>query len=164
MSLFGGHLGPPPAGLTSAPNRRDGPSMTTSSLSLVLCLAVATTACKGDGDRPAETAPAPPTGAPAASEPAGTQPSTTAALASDVAKGDPLLLAICRAHDEVAAEGVAPEILLQSTAVRSMERHGVTEAQMSELGATPAALLASIRSRGAPPACAGLIAALEARL
>lgn len=76
---------------------------------------------------------------------------------------DPLLAAVCRAHDEVVSEGVPEDNLLQHTAVRSIER-GVTEAQLSELGATPFALLASIRARGNPPACARLVSALEARL
>lgn len=104
-------------------------------------------ACGNGGDPPAPRAADP--------APTATAPAKTAE--------DPLLVSVCRAHDEVAAEGVEPGVLLQSTALRAMERHGVTEARMNELGASPAALLASIRSRGAPAACTKLVIALEAR-
>ncbi len=76
---------------------------------------------------------------------------------------DPLLLRVCAAYDEVVAEGVDPDVLLQRVAVRAVTRHDVTEEQLAELGARPAQLLESIRSRGEPEACAGLVTALEAR-
>jgi len=76
---------------------------------------------------------------------------------------DPLVLKVCAAYEEVAEEGVASDVLLQTVAVRAVSSHGVTEAQLAELGARPEQLLASIRSRGEPPTCAGFVAELEAR-
>lgn len=134
-----------------------------SRLALLLLAALITAACSRDGDRPAEKRQAK-TAVPATREPGRSDTSASGARASDVTEADPLLLAVCRAHDGVVAEGVPPERLLQFAALRSMERHGVTEAQMSALGATPQELLASILARGAPPECADLIATLKARL
>lgn len=135
-----------------------------SSMALLSLAGLLTAACGRDGDRPAEQGQATATAVPVRNEPGRSDVSASGARASDVTEADPLLLAVCRAHDEVVAEGVPPERLLQFAALRSMERHGVTEAQMSALGATPQALLASILARGAPPACAELIATLKARL
>jgi len=77
---------------------------------------------------------------------------------------DPLLEKVCAAYDEMVAEGVDPDVLLQSVAVRAVTRHGVSEEELAELGARPAQLLESIRSRGNPEVCAGFVTALEARL
>jgi hypothetical protein len=139
-------------------------TMSMSSMALLSLAGLLTAACAGDGDRAAEKRQDTSTAVPATSEPGRADTSAGVEAASDGTEADPLLLAVCRAHDEVVAEGVPPERLLQFAALRSMERHGVTEAQMSTLGATPQALLASILARGAPPACAQLIATLKARL
>lgn len=74
------------------------------------------------------------------------------------------MLAICRAYDEVVAEGTASDVILQTAALRAVEKHGVTEAELSAYGATPTALLKSIQDRGDPPACAPLVEALKAKL
>ena len=139
-------------------------TLSMSSMALLSLAGLLTAACGRDGDRPAEKGQATATAAPVRNEPGRSDVSASGARASDVTEADPLLLAVCRAHDEVVAEGVPQERLLQFAALRSMERHGVTEAQMSALGATPQDLLASILARGAPPACAELIATLKARL
>jgi hypothetical protein len=139
-------------------------TMSMSRMGLLLLAGLLIAACGRDGDRRAEKRQATATVVPATSEPGRADAAASVERASDGMEADPLLLAVCRAHDEVVAEGVPPERLLQFAALRSMERHGVTEAQMSTLGATPQALLASILARGAPPACAQLIATLKARL
>lgn len=81
---------------------------------------------------------------------------------AEPAKGDPVLLKVCKAFDEVTAEGKADQdhLLAQRTAVRATEL-GVSEAQLEALGPQPPQLLASIRARGNPPECAAFIAYLE---
>jgi hypothetical protein len=124
--------------------------MSRSWMVLSLSLAGLTAAvCGRDGDRPADTGPATATGVPVTSEPGRSDVSASGVRARDAAKADPVLLAICQAHDEVAGEGVPPERLLQFTALRSMECHGVTEAQMSAFGATPDARSPAF-ARGVP--------------
>ena len=71
-------------------------------------------------------------------------------------------VSICRAYDEVVAEGTAKDLVLQTTALRATQKHGLTEAQLAKFGARPADLLASLRKAGPPPQCAGLVSALDA--
>ena len=77
---------------------------------------------------------------------------------------DPLLLEVCAAHDEVVEQGVPPDRVLQATALRAITHHGATEAQLAELGARPAELLASIRERGSPLECDAMRETLEKRI
>lgn len=74
---------------------------------------------------------------------------------------DPLLAKVCAAYDEVEAEGVDEGVVLQTTALRAVRDHGVTEGQLAELGAHPADVLESIRERRSPSACDGFVEALE---
>ncbi len=78
-------------------------------------------------------------------------------------KADPILLKVCKAFDEVSAEGKADQnhALMQRSAVRATE-FGVSEAQLEALGPLPPQLLASVRARGNPPECAAFVAYLEA--
>lgn len=80
----------------------------------------------------------------------------------NAAKDDPVLLKVCQAFDDVAAkrEADADNVLLARAAVRATEL-GVSEAQLATLGPQPPQLLANIRKRGAPPACAAFVAYLE---
>lgn len=73
---------------------------------------------------------------------------------------DPLLRSVCTAFDEVQAEGV--DRPLMHAAVRAVDNHGVTEAELAELGGTPDKLLSSIKARGNPKVCTGMVAALKA--
>lgn len=98
---------------------------------------------------------------PSASAPAAARPNAdTPPKPSEPPAGDPVLLSVCAAWDEVAAEG--GENPLMRAAVRAVETKGVTEAQLATLGARPQELLTSIRARGNPPACAAMVTALEA--
>ena len=83
-------------------------------------------------------------------------------MAARTVTDDPLLSAVCRAYDEIAAERDVPQdAILTASAVRAVERHGVTEAQLAELGATPDRVLASIQRRGSPPGCAAFVTYLQ---
>src|SRR4051812_10094188 len=103
-----------------------------------LLLLACTTACSCDAPtKPAGDAP-PAKQPTTAAKPGPTKP--------EPAKSDPILLKVCKAFDEVKAEGKA-EMLMARTAVRSTEL-GVDEAQLEALGSQPTQLLASIRARG----------------
>lgn len=117
-----------------------------------LILVICTTACSCG-------APAKP-GADAASSKV---PATTTKSEPEPAKADPILLKVCKAFDEVKAEGKADQdhVLMQRSAVRSTEL-GVSEAELEALGSQPPQLLASIRARGNPTECAAFVAYLEA--
>lgn len=113
--------------------------------------------CACDGDAKSSTAKSKPSQKGEVSKPA-KEASPEQAKPSN----DPKLLAICRAYDEVVAAGTAKDIILQSAAVTAVQKHGVTEAELSTYGASPAALLKSIQDRGDPPECAAFVTALKA--
>jgi pyruvate/2-oxoglutarate dehydrogenase complex dihydrolipoamide acyltransferase (E2) component len=133
-------------------------SRTIRALTFVIC----TTACSCDtpAKPSADAAPSkvpqsaekaePPKAEPAAAEPEKAEPP----------KGDPILLKVCKAFDDVNAEGKTDQLMAR-TAVRASEL-GVSEAQLEALGPQPPQLLASIRARGNPPECAAFVAYLEA--
>jgi hypothetical protein len=85
-------------------------------------------------EAPAKTAKAEPTKAePMKAEPTKAEPSNAKA---EPAKGDAVLLKVCKAFDEVTAEGKTDQdhLLAQRTALRATEQ-GVSEAQLEALGA-----------------------------
>lgn len=133
---------------------------------------VLTTACGGNAPaKPSADAPTKPS-ADASATPSVDAPAKPSAPPSpekadpskaEPSKSDPILLKICKAFDEVSAEGKADQanMLMASAAVRATEL-GVTEAQLEALGPQPPQLLESIRKRGNPPECAAFVAYLEA--
>jgi hypothetical protein len=127
-------------------------SRTFRALTFVVC----TTACSCD-------APAKPSADAAPASTAKAEPAKAEPAKAEPAKSDPIVLKVCKAFDDVTAEGTAEQDgkLLARTAVRATEL-GVAEAQLEALGPQPPQLLASIRARGNPPECAAFVAYLEA--
>ena len=134
-------------------------SRTLRALTFIVCTAF----CGCDAPaKPTTDAPAKPTADATPSSPPAT-PEKSDPSKAEPPKSDPILLKVCKAFDEVSAEGKADQanMLMASAAVRATEL-GVTEAQLEALGPQPPQLLASIRARGNPPECAAFVAYLEA--
>jgi pyruvate/2-oxoglutarate dehydrogenase complex dihydrolipoamide acyltransferase (E2) component len=130
-------------------------SRTFRALTFVVC----TTACScGAPAKP--NADAAPSQVPAKAEPPKAEPPKAEPPKAEPPKGDPILLKVCKAFDDVTAEGKTDQLLAHA-AVRATEL-GVNEAQLEALGSQPPQLLASIRARGNPTECAAFVAYLEA--
>lgn len=126
-------------------------------LTFVICTAACS--CDAPAKPSADAAPS----SPAKTEPAKAEPAKAEPTQAEPAKADPILLKVCKAFDDVTAEGKADQgnMLMARTAARATEL-GVGEAQLEALGPQPPQLLASIRARGNPPECAAFVAYLEA--
>lgn len=111
-------------------------------LSLVVC-----TSCDDDGPSISDS-------------PSIVQPAPAEAPAHEPATIDPLLEKVCAAYDAESAANPSTEGILSRTALRAVQS-GVSEAEIGQMGAHPASLLAYIRSHGDPPECGGFVRALE---
>lgn len=86
---------------------------------------------------------------------------------SAVAKPEPsqaptVLLKICKAYNAEVAASDSEERILARTAVRVTAEYGVSEAELTKIGAQPVQMLAAIKQGGNPEVCGGFEQRLRA--